>query len=309
LLLIAALVAGVASAVVLPELAPGDAPPTTASFTAQDFAWNATGGGQFVTIAEGGTVDFSYPSGASAHNADFSGGPAPTSCTQTAGADSGSVPPLPAVPTARGWSGNCRFDTPGTYRFHCDLHPTLMTGTIQVVDPNAPPPTTTTTPPTTTRPRPRTPPPTTTTAPGGTTTPPDSGGAGGTGPAGGGAGSSGGEGASESLRVSVARRQRGAVVRGTVTTPAARWRVVVTALASNRALARHRPRRVHVVRIALQRGRSDASGREPFALRLSASARAALQRRGRLAVKLRIVATPPDGGAATRKTIAVVVRD
>jgi plastocyanin len=309
-LLIAALAAGAAAAIVLPAMAPGDAPPTTASFTAQDFAWNATGGTTHsVTIAEGGTVDFGYPSGASSHNADFSGGPAPSSCTQTAGVDSGPVPPLPAVPTASGWSGSCRFDVPGTYRFHCDLHPTLMTGTVAVVDPNAPPPppTTTTTP---TATRPRTPPPTTTTAPGGTTTPaPGGGGTGGTGPAGGeGAGSSGGGAANGRLHASVVRRQHGVVVRGTVTTPAARWRVVVTALASSRMLARHRPRRVHDVRIASQRGRSDATGVEPFALRLSASARAALHRRGRLAVKLRILATPPAGGAAARTTVAVVVR-
>lgn len=307
--MVAALVAGVATAVVLPAMAPGDAPPTAASFTAQDFAWNATGGSTHsVTIAEGGTVDFGYPSGASSHNADFSGGPAPSSCTQTAGADSGPVPPLPAVPTGRGWSGSCRFDVPGTYRFHCDLHPTLMTGTIEVVDPNAPPPTTTATTPTTTT-RPRTPPPTTTTPPGGTTTPPGSGGAGGTEPGGGGTGSSGGGATSGRLRVRVAHRQRGAVVHGTVTTPAARWRVVVTALASNRAFARHRPRHIHDVRVASQRARSDASGRAPFALRLSASAQAALHRRGRLAVELRIAATPAGGGAATRTTAAVVLRD
>lgn len=317
-LLLAALVAGIVAAVVLPAMAPGDPPPTTASFTAQDFAWNATGGTTHsVTIAEGGTVDFGYPSGASSHNADFSGGPSPTSCMQTAGTVSGPVPPLPAVPTSSGWSGSCRFDVPGTYRFHCDLHPALMTGTVAVVDPNAPPPTTTTgtttTSPTTTRPR--TPPPTTT-APGGTiSTPGDGGsGAGGSGSAGGGAGSSGGGTASGRLRVSVVHRQRGVVVHGTVTTPAARWRVVVTASASNRALARRRPRHVHDVRIASQRSRSDASARAPFALRLSASARAALHRRGRLALELRIVATPPvatppGGGAARKTTVAVVVRD
>jgi len=306
--LIAALVAGVVTAVALPAMAPGDAPPSSASFTAQDFAWDVTGGtAHSATIAEGGTVDFSYPSGGSSHNADFSGGLAPAACTQTAGADSGPVPPLPAFPTGRGWSGSCRFDVPGTYRFHCDLH-AFMTGTVVVVDPNAPPPPTTTTPPTrpppTTTTRPGTPPPTTT-APGGTTPPPSGGGSGSTG---GNAGSTGGGASSGPLRVSVVRRQRGVVVHGTVTTPAARWRVVVTALASNRALARHRPRVARDVRVASQRGRSDASGREPFALRLSSSARAALHRRGRLAVKLRIAVTPPDGGAATRATVAVVLR-
>jgi plastocyanin len=308
-LLIAALLAGVAAAVMLPAMAPGDAPPTTASFTAQDFAWNATGGTTHsVTVAVGGTVDFGYPSGTSSHNADFAGGPAPSSCTQTAGVDSGPVPPLPAFPTARGWSGSCRFDAAGTYSFHCDLH-AFMTGTVVVVDPNAPPPTTTTTPPTTTR----TPPPTTTTAPGGTTTTPGGGGSGSAGEggsAGGGSGSTGGGGAASGrVRVRFVHRQHGAVVRGSVTTPAAHWRVVVTALASNRALARHRPRHIRDVRIASQRSRSDASARTSFALRVSALARAALHRRGRLAVELRIAATPPGGGGATKATVAVVLRD
>ena len=49
-------------------------------------------------VAPGGTVTFSYPTGANHHNADFAGGPQPTSCTQSTGADSGAVPPLPHQP-------------------------------------------------------------------------------------------------------------------------------------------------------------------------------------------------------------------
>lgn len=111
-----------------------DAPPSTASFTAADFVWNVTGStGNQATIAPGGTVTFSYPTGASHHNADFTGGPSPTGCTQSAGVDSGAVPPLPNQPAPPGWSGTCTFDTPGTYAFHCDMHP-FMTGTIVVGD-------------------------------------------------------------------------------------------------------------------------------------------------------------------------------
>jgi plastocyanin len=111
-----------------------DAPPPTASFTAADFVWNASGStGNQANIAPGGTVTFSYPAGASDHNADFTGGPSPTTCTQSAGVDSGAVPPLPHQPTAPGWSGTCTFDTPGTYTFHCDMHP-FMTGTVVVGD-------------------------------------------------------------------------------------------------------------------------------------------------------------------------------
>jgi plastocyanin len=121
----------VAAVAVVPGMAAGSAP-TSASFTATDFAWNASGGtATRVTIAHGGTVAFSYPSGHSEHDADFAGGPRPTSCTQTSGPSSGAIPPLPRHPTSAAWSGTCTFSTPGTYTFHCDLHP-FMHGTIVV---------------------------------------------------------------------------------------------------------------------------------------------------------------------------------
>jgi hypothetical protein len=104
---------------------------SSGSFTAIDFAWQATGGGTSATIAPGGAVTFSYPTGMSEHNADFGKGPHPAACTQTAGPSSGRVPPLPGRPTSAGWGGTCTFNAPGTYRFHCDLHP-FMTGTIVV---------------------------------------------------------------------------------------------------------------------------------------------------------------------------------
>jgi plastocyanin len=118
---------------------PADSPPSTASFTAADFAWNVSGGTSTeADIAAGGTVTFAYPTGGSDHNADFGNGPQPTSCTQTGGASSGAVPPLPAQPTAPGWGGTCTFATPGTYTFHCDMHP-FMTGTVVVGNVPAPP--------------------------------------------------------------------------------------------------------------------------------------------------------------------------
>lgn len=285
-----ALVAGAIAAVSVPALAPGDAaPPATGSFTAQDIAWDATGTtSHVVTIAVGGTVTFGYPSGVSFHNADFSDGPAPTSCAQTAGADSGPVPPLPAVPTAPGWSGSCRFDAPGTYRFHCDLHLARMQGTVVVVDPNAPPP----------------PPPGTS----GTTVTPTTPGQ--TSPAPGGGSSPPGQGGTtvRRLRVSVAHRQQGAVVRGLVQTPLARSRVTVTALVSTRLLARRRPKHPRLVSVGARDGRSDASGRAVLALTLNAAARSALHRRGRLAVALRVVVVPPSGRRTTT-TVAVALRE
>ena len=125
-----------AAIAVVPSIATGD-PSSTGSFTGIDDAWQANGGpGNSATIAQGGTVTFSYPSGFSEHNADFGGGSQPTSCTQAAGPNSGSVPPLPHQQTGPGWSGTCTFNTPGTYTFHCDLH-AFMTGTITVEAPGS----------------------------------------------------------------------------------------------------------------------------------------------------------------------------
>jgi plastocyanin len=102
--------------------------PMTASFTATDYAWNASGGGSTVSVATGGTVDFSYPSGHSIHNVDFGSGMQPSSCT--VGGNS-ATPPVPSSPQAPGWTASCTFNTPGIYTFHCDEH-TFMTGTIDV---------------------------------------------------------------------------------------------------------------------------------------------------------------------------------
>lgn len=132
-----------AALAVVPSIATGTSPPNTASFRAIDYAWQANGGsGSTATIVAGGTVTISYPSGQSEHNADFGNGPPPTGCAQTAGPSSGPVPPLPDQPTSPGWSGTCTFKTPGTYTFHCDLHP-FMTATVTVKA--SPPPTTSTT--------------------------------------------------------------------------------------------------------------------------------------------------------------------
>lgn len=294
-LLLLALLSGTLLAVAVPGVAPGDAPPSTASFTAVDFAWQVTGdsASDSVTIAKGGTVTFGYPSGRSTHNADFSSGPAPTSCTQTAGTQGGTPPPLPTVPTAAGWSGTCTFDTPGTYAFHCDLHPTYMHGTITVVDPNAPPPSTSTGTTTT--------PPTTTTTPGGTT--PGSTAPGSTAPD---AGSS--PHGRAGVRFAVTHVQYGAVVRGTVTGVAVGARVDVTALASARALGARHAVRARRVRVGSKHVRASSAGVASFALRLGASARAALRRHRRLGVTLRIVLTPA-GGTRVVKTVAVVVRE
>jgi plastocyanin len=276
---LAALSAGAAIALAVSAVATvGAAAPDSASFTAADFTWHVTGGAATTaTIAPGGTVTFGYPSGGSAHNAAFSD-LQPSACTQTAGPDFGSVPPLPAVPAGPGWSGSCRFDTPGSYSFHCDLHP-YMQGTVVVEDPNAPPPTAPTSPPGTT-----TAPPSGDTAPGGPST-----------------GPGGGSARPGRLGVRVARRQRGAVLRGTVTRPAGS-RIVVKAFVSRRALGARPTGRRRPVRVG-----STATRRASFAVRLDAGARGALARLGRLTVTLRIAIAPPGRRTVTR-TVVVVLR-
>ncbi|HEY6781288.1 MAG TPA: plastocyanin/azurin family copper-binding protein [Thermoleophilaceae bacterium] len=310
-LTLAALAAGTALALAVAAVGPVDAAPApqTASFTAVDFAWTAAGEDNATTIAAGGTVTFGYPSGGSAHNVNFAG-LSPTSCTQTAGPDVGAVPPLPAVPSGPGWSGACRFDTPGTYLFVCGLH-SFMTGTVEVVDPTATGTTgtgttttgTTTTGTTTTGPTPTG----TTTGPPGTvpadSAPPSDPTPSEPLPAPGGSPAP-----SARSRVSVARRQRGAILRGAVTTPSGRSQIAVTAFSSNRALAKRRPKHVRQVRVGSLSKRLTGIGKTSFALRLNVAAQRALHRRHRLVVDLRIVVTPL-GGRAGATSVTVVLRD
>ncbi len=77
-----------------------------------------------VEITAGGTVDFSYETGNSSHNAKFD--QAPTSCEQTEAPEGYPIlpaPPLPVGPMPPGWAGICTFNTPGEYTFVCSLIP------------------------------------------------------------------------------------------------------------------------------------------------------------------------------------------
>jgi plastocyanin len=275
---LAALAAGTGAACAMSgPAALGSSAPSTASVTAVDFDWSMPGASDYTdTIAAGGSVTFSYPAGVSIHNVDFTGG-GPTACTQTAGATIGPVSPLPAAPEAPGWSGTCRFDTPGTYLFVCDNH-NYMKGAIVVEGRGA-----------------------STTATGVSSTA----GSTSTAPAdqapGAGTSTSGGSSSSSARpRVSVAHRQRGAVLRGSVTTPAGRARIAVTAY-----LSAHASR----IRVGSQIKRSRGAGTTAFSVRLDAAGRRALLRAHRLAVELRVVVTPAAGRPVTTKTVAVVLRD
>jgi len=261
-LCLAALAAGAGLAVAVASA--GADEPTTASITARDFTFDNGSGGSSVSIARGGTVTFSYPSGASLHNVVFDA-VQPTSCQD-----------MPSAASAPGWSGSCTFDAYGTYAFHCGLH-SLMTGRVDVPDPNAP--TTGTTGP----------------APTETPSPPGGGGPGGGGPTG-----------TELAppAVMVAQTQLGTVLRGSVTTPAGPSTITVTALAARGALAS----RARLVKIGALKKHSAGTGRTSFALRINRAARRALHRGHRLGVTVRIAVTP-DAGTPFKKTLKVALRE
>jgi len=128
-----------------PAAAAAADPPATASVIVQtvgssglfyDGSGSDTSDNQ-VEIVAGGKVTFSYPTGTLGHNVVFNG-PQPTSCVQTEGAGPFPAPPLPQYTLPAPWAGDCTFDTPGTYAFHCNAHPE-MTGSVVVDEPSGSP--------------------------------------------------------------------------------------------------------------------------------------------------------------------------
>jgi plastocyanin len=293
-----------AAVAVIPGMAQGESPPSTGSFTASDDHWQVSGSSATsVTIAPGGTVTFSYPAGASEHDADFGAGAQPTSCTQTGGASSGAVPPLPHEPTAPGWSGSCTFNVAGTYSFHCDRHPSMV-GTIHVQSTTSPTTTTTTpgggTTTTTTT--------TTSTASAITSTGaasstvffPSAPGTVGS--------SSSPQSAHDSLAGSalqLSRSQHGTRVHGSLLIAQPGSRVQIELLAATASLAS--AKQPAGVRVGALSKAVSASGRLSFSITLSAKAKRALSHRGRLALTVKITLTPPHARKLSR-TIALSVR-
>lgn len=289
--------AGGAGVAVVPTLASGQSPASSASFMAVDGAgsygygpthsWQSSSGGNQATIAQGGTVNFSYSSGAppqgmTMHNVDFDSGPATPVCMQTQGSSSGAVPPLPHNPTIAGWAGNCTFSTPGTYTFHCDLHGPSMSGTVVAQGSGT---TTTSTTGTTG--------PTTGTTTG--TTPP---------------GPTGGPPATAALgAVAVASSQQGTSVHGSADVGQAGSTLTVDLLASRALLARsstaatasagHLVRRSATASAGHLVRRSVGPGKVSFSVPLNATARRALRRHRRLALKVKVRVTAPAGRAGT----------
>ena len=137
----------------VPALASGEeraVTPVDAAFNVRDNSFDDVAGGtedHTVSITTGGKVTFSFPINgvnSSVHNADFSGGPAPAECSQTAAGpgyelDPDADPPLPDATQGPGWAGYCVFTSPGTYTFFCQAHASEMRGTVEVTGGTATP--------------------------------------------------------------------------------------------------------------------------------------------------------------------------
>jgi plastocyanin len=280
-----------AATAALPGLSAHAAAPAGASFVAVDYRWEANGGSSnLATVEAGASVSFAYPAGNSMHNVDFGSGPAPTSCTMDG---KGVTPPVPGTPQPPGWSASCTFDTPGTYTFHCDMHP-AMTGTIVVGGTTT---TTTATGTTTTS----TTTPTYTIYPTTTGTTPSSTGRGPRSPLAG----------SPERAVHVARRQHGRKVRGSIAISAAgrggEAAVELLARLPRRHAGGEADSRPAVAgRFARSRLRE---GTLRFAVALRPRALRALERTGRLPLSVSISVTSPAGvRASARRRVLLLLR-
>jgi hypothetical protein len=223
-----------------------------------------------VTIAQGGTVSFGYPSGANLHNVRFTSTAQPASCEQTAGTLNGSVPPLPHTVAGPGWRGSCTFSAPGTYTFVCDRHP-RMTGAVEVVEASSETP------------------------PAGSPSPSPS------------PGYAPAPVGSESEVPAAGRAARGLKVTGRVRDGRLRGSVVVARSPSTlRVELFARVGGARLTRVGALRKNHVGAGRRTFAVRLTGRAAKALARRGHLAVKVRVRVTPPEGRAATLRTSVTV---
>jgi plastocyanin len=237
-----------------------------------------------LSIAEGASVTWSNPT-AIPHGVHWVSTPATPVCDASV--------PVGTGESASGtqWSGKCTFARAGTYSYYCTVHGAAMSGTVTVSGTQTPPPPGS--------------PPTTPGAPGGQSP-------------GGGSGAPGTTTPGTSLpsspflggaakALTLAATQHGSAVRGSVrVSPAGaggRLEVVLLARSASLARAGHaKPVRVgHLERSSL------SAGTARFTVSLTARARRALKRRGRLALTVQVQLRPQLGAAAT-VTRTVVLR-
>lgn len=255
----------------------------TASIVAVDspaLHWStAAGDAPTVTIAPGGTVDFSYPVGTTKHNVVFTGATQPT-CVQTAGTSAGSVPPLPNPSSAGapGWAGTCTFAAAGVYPFICGIH-NYMTGTVTVAAAGSTPPS----------PAPPPPPATTPPPPPAAVPPSPSPPVVAPGPA------------ASNLKLAV--RQHGATIRGSLKIASAKSRMLARAFVQRKTL--NGGSSVAAVLVGRQVRTSAGPGVVTLAIDVNALLRRTIAHRGKALITVKITVTPPVGRAysATRSVI------
>jgi plastocyanin len=263
-----------AAFVVLPAVAGSETTPSISAYNEPGIYGLHSWTPATATVAPGGVVRFVNPYSETPHGLKFTGGTA------------GATPSCSGIPAAAGepsgatdWSGECTFATPGTYTFVCTVH-AEMRGTITVA-PDGSTTITSTTP---------------------TSTPPTSPGT----PAPGGSAVAGGSpfaGGAHALGLVSARH--GLAVRGSIGVSAAGagGKLEVALFASGASLrAGHRASSVRIGRYVRT---SVRAGTASFTVGLSARGRAALHRRARLAVSVRVVLTPATGtpGVVTRNVV------
>jgi plastocyanin len=299
LLVVALAAAGAMTA----SIAHGDDPPTTATFKTVDGAEvfqlvQGSGSPTSADIVTGGTVTFTNAS-VETHNVDFTApGQAGVSCQQTVGGSSSSALKFPSSPTAGSWAGMCTFTQAGTYSFMCDHH-VGMTGTVVVHDPAGPAGTTPAPIPTPTTPAETVPAGATATTPT-ATAPPSATGM----PTPSADQTPVADATALSVRVKLV--QRGSSVRGTIggARSSARVRIALTVRRGAIGLAGRAAAPVGVGRLGAL---TTQNGTLAFVVKLDSKARAALAKRGRLAVTL-LVTAPPVTGTATPRTFTIVMR-
>jgi plastocyanin len=266
-LLLAATLVGVVA--IVPAVASSEAGPTVSGL--ESIMWSPTQ----VTVAGGATVSFQNTSDSVPHGVVWeTGNPETPACN--------------GVPIDEGqtnWKGSCTFTKAGVYRYYCSVHGMAMSGTIVVGTPATPP----------------TPPPTTPSTPVAPTPPPAP-----TGVAPPEAGLTSPLAGSAAKAIALAANQHGQSIRGSIriSSAGAGAHLQIDLFAAGAALTESR--RSVEVRVGRLVRTSLKSGLSSFAVPLNAPGRAALHRRGRLALAARITLAPVHG-ATVRVTRAVVM--
>jgi len=252
-------------------------PPATAEFVATPvFTFQLIGGaGSNASIVTGGRVTFSNEPGGSAEAHDVAFVQPGVACVQTLGGTSPDPWKFPIPPSQADWTGECTFSQAGVYPYVCTLHEEGMKGNITVTDSAS-----------------TAPPPGGTTPPGGSSPPPPAGAPAPPPPPAGAI-------AATPLAVKVSAVQIGTTVRGTISGAKGSRRATIKVTAK-RGAVRAAGTRTAAISVGRRNATTTKSGSLLFSVGLNAKARAAIARRGRLAVSVRVAVAPVTGATKTR---------